>query len=119
MERSDPNNAEVGWCPDLASSKSQIMKTLYATILALSLIFAGLAADAEENTLATRQWKFGMGPASGDQLNVNRSGILYTMGVAWGVQENLDLDVALRTANFEKAGESGAQFSELLFGTNY
>lgn len=127
MERSDPKANRADWPTAHRSAKYRIMKTLYATILALSIIFAGLAAEAHETStelsteplIATRQWKVGLGPASADQLNVNRSGILYTLGVAWGVQENVDLDLVVRTATFEKVGESGAHFSELLFGTTY
>lgn len=123
MERSDPKLQQTDWSPYRVYVKSRVMKMIYATILALSVIFAGLAADADEPALssrqATRQWKIGVGSAAADQLNVHRTGILYSVGVAWAVQENFDLDVTLRNANFEKAGESGAQFSELLLGTNY
>ncbi|CAN5657907.1 hypothetical protein BH10BDE1_BH10BDE1_27120 [soil metagenome] len=67
----------------------------------------------------TRQWKLGFGPAWGDQMNVDKSGILFTLGFVWGIDPNFDLDLAFRSANFDKSGESGAHFTEFLIGTNY
>jgi opacity protein-like surface antigen len=67
----------------------------------------------------TRQWKLGFGPAWGDQMNVDKSGILFTLGFVWGIDPNFDLDLGFRTTGFEKSGESGAHFTEFLIGTNY
>lgn len=67
----------------------------------------------------TRQWKLGFGPAWGDQMNVDKSGILFTLGFVWGIDPNFDLDLAFRSAGFDKSGESGAHFTEFLIGTNY
>lgn len=70
-------------------------------------------------TQTTRQWKFGFGPAWGDQMNTDKSGILFTLGFVWGIDANFDLDLAFRSANFEKTNETGASFTEFLIGTNY
>ncbi len=67
----------------------------------------------------TRQWKLGFGPAYGDQMNVDKSGIMFTLGFVWGIDPNFDLDLAFRTSTFEKSGESGAYFVEYMIGTNY
>ncbi|MDX9730585.1 MAG: acyloxyacyl hydrolase [Bdellovibrionales bacterium] len=67
----------------------------------------------------TRQWKFGLGPAWGRAMNVEQSGIQYTLGFVWGMDPQWDLDISLRIADFEKARETGAHFSEFMIGTNY
>ncbi len=67
----------------------------------------------------TRQWKLGFGPAWGANNNTDKSGMAFTLGFVWGIDANFDLDLAFRTANFEKGGETGAHFTEFLIGTNY
>ncbi len=67
----------------------------------------------------TRQWKLGFGPAWGSNNNTDKSGMAFTLGFVWGIDANFDLDLAFRTANFDKSGETGAHFTEFLIGTNY
>lgn len=67
----------------------------------------------------TRQWKLGFGPAWGNAMNTDKSGMNFLLGFVWGIDPNFDLDLSLRSTGFEKKGESGAHFGEFMIGTSY
>lgn len=109
---------------DLDNVSGRIVKSALHETKATEMAQVDDVTQAEETqgtrrTQTTRQWKLGFGPAWGDQMNVNKSGMAFTLGFVWGIDANFDLDLAFRTANFEKGGESGANFTEFLIGTNY
>lgn len=64
---------------------------------------------------ATRQWKFGFGPAWGSNLNTNKSGLVYALGFVWGIDSDWDVDIAFRGSGFDDTGA----FTEFLIGSNY
>lgn len=109
---------------DLDNVSSRVVRSALRETKAQESAEVGDVTEAEvtQNTRriqTTRQWKLGFGPAWGDQMNTDKSGILFTLGFVWGIDPNFDLDLAFRTSGFTKDNQTGAHFTEFLIGTNY
>lgn len=65
---------------------------------------------------ATRQWYFGFGPASGNNLNTNNSGYFWQLGYSWGIDPHWSINLALEAANLKN---TNAYFSNLQLSGDY
>ncbi len=109
---------------DIDNVSSRVVRSALRETKATESAQVGDVTQAEINQnnnriQTTRQWKLGFGPAWGDQMNTDKSGINFTLGFVWGIDPNFDLDLNFRSTAFEKSKESGAHFTEFMIGTNY
>ncbi|MCB9026664.1 MAG: hypothetical protein H6625_10130 [Bdellovibrionaceae bacterium] len=67
---------------------------------------------------ATRQFRFGFGPAWSSGLNVNGGGTQWSLGYIWGIDPDYDLKLNW-SFYVPRADEENARYSELALGMNY
>lgn len=66
-----------------------------------------------------RQWRVSFGPAWGSNLNTTKSGILGSLGYAWGLDAQWEVLSNLSLSGFSKDGESGAYYMDGMLGVSY
>ncbi len=68
---------------------------------------------------ATRQWRFGFGPAWSGGLNVDGGGLMWGLGYVWGIDPDFDLKLNWSVYSPKESDEDNARFTDFALGMNY